>query len=180
MDETLRDARQRYFAESGLAPDGGIDDAWVHIKVGPFPFAYPNSKGRKRLVPFHDLHHVATGYATDLQGEAEVGAWEIGSHMKEPLGVFLGLLVMGFVVVWSPRRCFRAFVRGRHSRNLLGPGAVVPDLDRQVAELRAELGLDQELPPPTLGNRIDFATWASLSVAIVWGPLVPMAWWLAR
>ncbi len=28
-------------------------------------------------IPFNDLHHVATGYGTDVLGEAEIGAWEL-------------------------------------------------------------------------------------------------------
>ena len=40
---------------------------------------FPNTPSRKRAVRYHDLHHALTGYATDLTGEFEISAWEIGS-----------------------------------------------------------------------------------------------------
>ena len=66
---TLREARGRYFAANGLG-EGGYDDKWVRLAVGPLRFAFPNTAGRVRAVRYHDLHHVVTGYATDWTGEA--------------------------------------------------------------------------------------------------------------
>ena len=73
---TVRDARARYFAANGFS-EAAYVDAWVRFKVGPLPVVFPNTRSRKRAVPMHDLHHVATGYGTSLVGEAEIGAWEI-------------------------------------------------------------------------------------------------------
>ncbi len=92
--QTLREGRQAYFAENGLPADGGYQDRWVVIKLGGIPvFAFPNTKDRRRAVPFHDLHHVLTGYGTDLRGEAEIGACDddllerrVG-EMRRELGV---------------------------------------------------------------------------------------------
>jgi hypothetical protein len=63
---TLREARARYFAANGLAADGGYHERWVRAPIGPIPFAFPNTAGRRRVTPAHDLHHVLTAYATDI------------------------------------------------------------------------------------------------------------------
>jgi hypothetical protein len=180
---TLRDARATYLQAEGLPPDGGYADRWVVSWFGPFPFAYPNTAGRKRLAPAHDLHHVATGYATDIAGEAEVGAWELGTGMRDRTGVHLASLVLGFALPRFPGRLFRAFVRGRHSRNLLDRPCDDALLARTVGEIQRELGLDRETPPPTPEDRRLFRFWAARAALIVWGPLVPtaaLAWWWWR
>ena len=181
---SLREARQRYLEENGLPPDGGYDTRWVRAPIGPIPFAFPNSAGRRRVAPAHDLHHVLTGYATDLTGEGEIGAWEIGAGVRDRSALQLELRVLGFALVWAPRRLFRAFVRGRRSRHLLDqPCRDEAFLGRSVASLRAELGLDRGPTPARAADRRAFTGWALLAVAVVWGPLVPLAallwWWLA-
>jgi hypothetical protein len=84
----LRAARARYFEDNAFGPDGGYSKSWVPIQMGPIKVAIPNSAARVRAVKYHDLHHVVTGYTTDLVGEAEIGAWEIGSGCA------------GFVAAW--------------------------------------------------------------------------------
>jgi hypothetical protein len=180
---TLREAADRHLADVGLAADGGESDRWVKLKIGPIPFAYPNTKGRKKLILAHDLHHLLADYRTDLAGEAEMGAWELGSGMEDRTGVRLALRVVGFGLVRHPGRVFRAFVRGRHCRNLVGRPLDAATLDRSVAELRAELGLASPIPPASDADRRAFRRCAAKAVAIVWGPLLPMAgiaWWWPR
>ncbi len=184
-EPSLRDARAAYFAEEGLADDGGYGEEWVRIRVGPFPFRYRNSEGRKRLAPAHDVHHLVTGYATDLPGECEIAAWEIGSGLRDATGLWLSFRVLGFMVFAMPARAYRAFVRGRHSRNLFTLGPTVDDalLDRSVDDLRRELSVPEQAPAGTLGDALAFAGWSAAGVAVVFGPLVPIAallwWWLA-
>jgi hypothetical protein len=179
---TLRDARAAYLAEQGLPADGGYAQRWVVARVGSLPFfAFPNSAGRRRIAPVHDLHHVATGYATSLAGEAEIAAWEIGTGCRDRTGLRLGLRALGFALPRCGLRCFRAFVRGRHSRNLLDVPCDDALLARSVADLRHQLGLDAATPAPTREDRWLFIGWAARAAAIVWGPLIPMAaagWWL--
>ena len=88
-DASLREARARYFEANGFGENGGYDEDWVRFKVGPFPVAFPNTKGRKAAVPCHDLHHVATGFDTDLAGEGEIGAWEIASGCSHVPAAFV-------------------------------------------------------------------------------------------
>lgn len=180
---TLREARQRYLVRNRLPADGGYDVRWVRAPIGPIPFAFPNTAGRRRLAPAHDLHHVLTGYATDLTGEGELGAWEIGAGVRDRSALQLELRVLGFALAFAPRRLFRAFVRGRRSRHLLDqPCRDDTFLGRTVGSLRSEVGLDRASAAPTLADRRAFAGWAVLAAALVWGPLVPLAalllWWL--
>lgn len=82
-----------------------------------------------------------------------------------------------------PRRAFRAFLRGRHCSNLLDRPCDDALLARKVGEVRSELGLDRAVPGARASDRLAFVGWCALAVAIVWGPLVPMAalaWWLWR
>src|SRR5262245_50514331 len=80
---TLRAARDVYFSENGFGADGGYSAAWVDFKLGPLPMPFPNTPGRVRAVQHHDLHHLITGYGTDIRGEMEISAWELGSGCKD-------------------------------------------------------------------------------------------------
>jgi len=61
--------RTRYFRDNAFGDDGGYAKKWVSVQLGPLPLGFPNSAARVRAVKYHDLHHVVTGYATDLVGE---------------------------------------------------------------------------------------------------------------
>lgn len=182
-DSTLLAARARYFADNGFALDGGYADDWVIVKLGPIPFPIPNTASRRAAVPNHDLHHVATGFATDLVGEGEIGAWEIASgcaHVRAAL--VLNLLVMWPVLFMAPGRLFRAFVWGRHTRNLYGERVDAGLLAETVGSLRRRLGLDAPRPAATPADRASFAAWMAAVVApqlaiaaLLFG--LP-AWWL--
>jgi hypothetical protein len=181
-DLSLREAAALHLADAGLEPDGGAESRWVKARLGPIPFAYPNTRGRKRLLLTHDLHHLLAGYSTDLVGEAEMGAWELGSGMRDRTGVRLAIRVFGFALPRHPARLLQAFARGRRCRNLLDHPIDDRLLDRSVADVRGELGLDQAPTPPSQADRRAFRGWAAKALAIVWGPLLPMAalawWWL--
>src|SRR5207237_6988555 len=80
---TVRDARARYFAANGF-DERGYGDRWVRLQAGPIPLFIPNTRSRVRAVRVHDVHHIVTGYATSLAGEAELGAWAIASGWPDP------------------------------------------------------------------------------------------------
>jgi hypothetical protein len=161
---TVRDARASYFESNGFS-DAGYNDDWVHLKVLGIPVAIPNTRSRKRAVPLHDLHHVATGYSTSLIGEAEIGAWEIGGGCTSYWAAWV-LNGLGFTygVVLAPRRIYRAFVRGRHSRTLYHTGWQDELLDVSVGELRERLGLDQPITA-SWRDRVAFVGWIALAFA---------------
>lgn len=155
---TLAAARDEYFRVNGFGPDGGYDAAWVDFKLGPIPMPFPNTPGRRRAVRFHDLHHTLTGYGTDTLGEFEISAWEVGSGCAGFVAAWqlnLGGLAAGALSI--PRRTFRAFVRGRRTRNLYRAAYDEVLLGRRVGELRRELGLDA---PPAPARASDVASFA--------------------
>lgn len=90
----------------------------------------------------HDLHHVATGYRTDLVGEAEIGAWELragcttlAAWLYNGMAVMLGLVL-------GPRRVWRAFRGAKGMRTLYRLGLPYDEvLALSLSELRARLGI---------------------------------------
>jgi hypothetical protein len=142
-DITMREARRRYFEANAFGPNGGYDDPWVDFKLGPLPFPFPNTPARVRAVRYHDLHHLLTGYATDIVGEFEISAWEIGAGCKSFAAAWvlnLGGIAAG--LVRAPRRTFAAFVRGRRHRTVYGEDDLEALLDRTVGDVRARFTPD--------------------------------------
>jgi len=138
----LAAARARYYDANHFGDDGGDALAWVPVKLGPVTVKIPNTDGRRRAVQFHDIHHIVTGYQTDLRGESEIAAWELASGCTNwPAATVLNLagLALG-VIVW-PRLTARAWALGRATKNLYREPDVSAFLDREVEEVRAELGL---------------------------------------
>jgi len=153
---SVRDARAQYFAANGFS-EASYRDAWVRFKIGPFPVAFPNTASRRRAIPLHDLHHVATGYATTLIGEAEIGAWEIGGSCTDHWAAWvLNASAFAYGALLAPRRVYRAFMRGRHSRNLYRLGWQDSLLDLTVGELRDHLALAGNRAPLTWRDRAAF------------------------
>jgi hypothetical protein len=181
---TLREGRQAYFATFGLG-EGGYEDKWVHLKVGPIPFAFPNTESRKKAVRVHDLHHVLTGYRADWIGEFEISAWEVGSSCRDYVAAWV-LNLMGFAagLLVAPGRVFRAFVRGRHTENLYREGYSEALLEETVAGARARMRLDVDIVP-TGADRVSFVAWMGLAwvfslavLALHIGPVVALGGWL--
>lgn len=172
---TLRGARDRYLSEAGLSTDT-YTDSWVDIRLGPVPLRLPSTDSRKQVLPLHDLHHALTGYQADILGEAEIGAWELGSGLgRHTIGYVLDLLTLSWSPLVAPRRVWRAFVRGRHSGNFYRePLPLDPTvLEQDVDEVRRRLRLDGETPKATATDVLAFAGWYLLSLVMgVFGLLV--------
>ncbi len=175
----IRDARAQYFAENGFG-DGGYTATWVKVQAGPLPIYFPNTAARVRAVRFHDLHHVVTGYDTMWTGEAEIGAWEIASGCAHHYAAWqLNLQAMAIGLVIAPRAVYRAFVRGRHTKNLYREEFNDELLSSTVRDLRQRLHLAASIPTPTMRDHLAFTGWAAisvftllLSIAVVLAPLV--------
>lgn len=162
---TLGEARARLFELSCFPPDGGYGDAWVKIRLWRIPLAFPNTEGRRRAVRFHDLHHVLTEYRTDWRGEFEIAAWEIaGGVNRYWVGWLLDLLGFACGLLVFPRYVYRAFMRGRRSRNLYFDEWDEAILARRVGEVRQRLGLDTDQTRPTREDRAAFLLWSSASL----------------
>ena len=168
---SVREGRARYFEAWGLG-EGGYAARWVRLRVFGLPVGFPNSAGRVRAVKLHDLHHVATGYAADWIGEAEIGAWEVGAGCHGHAAAWiLNLLAMQYGFFLAPRRVLRAMARGRRSRTLYRMRELDESLlDRTVGELRRELGLDGEPPEPRVADMLALAAWMAASAALWLGP----------
>lgn len=150
---SVLEARTRYFEENDFGEDGGYAAEWVKIELGPLPVRFPNTAARVRAVARHDLHHVATGYGTDLIGEAEISSWEIGAGCGDFVAAWALNLWAFFVGVFalSPRRVLHAFVRGRRSSTLYVEAGDEIDpslLADSVEALQKRLRLDRSSARP--------------------------------
>jgi hypothetical protein len=179
-DVILRDGLTDYRRANNLPDDGGVRERWAVVRIGPVPVAYPNIAARRVAVPYHDLHHVVTGYATDLRGEAEISAWEIGSGAGRFWFVWLINLSAIVAGLRWPLDVIRAFARGRQCKNLFG-APYEQTVMRPVSEIRGELGLDRR----SRVGAADLALFALLlplgavtSVVVLTAALVTSPWWL--
>lgn len=140
-ETTVAAARDEYFRANGLSL-AAYTDRWVKLKIGPVPFAFPNSAARRAAVKLHDLHHVATGYATTWTGEAEIAAWELAAGCgRYWVAWMLNVGALGVGLVIAPRRTLRAFARGRRSKTLYHRAFGDDLLAMTVGDLRRDLGL---------------------------------------
>jgi hypothetical protein len=167
---TLDVALERYFRLSGITPTN--PEAFIPVRFGPFTMPFPNTESRRKVLPLHDLHHVATEFPTTLQGECEIGAYELaaGCGSSVPAWFYnLGSFSLG--ALYCPRKLVRAFARGRRARSLY----LQPELKnvRTVGELRSALRVQ-----PEAGFRLrDLpALVGLLAVAILYGVTWPAAY----
>lgn len=106
---TVARALEAYLAENGFTL-AEYDSAWTSASFFGLRFAVPNTARHRWAIMLHDLHHVATGYGTDLAGEAEISGWELRRGLGA-LGVYVASIVtlgalMGVVI--APRRALAA------------------------------------------------------------------------
>jgi len=164
--QNIGEELEAYFEKYGLGKDGGLNEDWAKIKVGSFYIPMPNPPSRKRALVFHDIHHLVTGYSGEWQGEAAIGAWEVGSGCNDYYAAWvldLGLMALG---IWIyPKTVFNAFVRGLRSRNLyhyLFTGEEAKKMT--VTELRKQLEIKEPgYENPTLKEKLIFFEWWIIS-----------------
>jgi len=174
-------ARQRYFADNGF--DGSYDERWVKLKAGPIPLAFPNAPGRVRAVRLHDLHHIATGYQTTWTGEGEISAWELASGCAHFMWAwYLNLSGFAIGLAIAPAAAFRAFVRGRHTRNLYHAEGEFREaiLRRSVGDVRHSLGLDRPIPPARIADVLAFAAFTIGSAVVSLTPILALIYSVTR
>jgi hypothetical protein len=173
---TVAEARARFFRDNGFGPGGGYEDGWAEAEFGQLRYRVPNSEARAAALRVHDLHHVATGYPTDWRGEAEISAWELGGRLglSYPYAWITVLFGVFSGIVAHLRPTFRAFVRGRRSKNLYRERFDADWLRLRVADLRRELSVDGAARRPTLGDLLAFGFWGvvALGFGVVAVPFV--------
>ena len=179
-DETLRAARERYWAANGFGDDGGFSKTWEIVKLGPIPIPIRNIDARKIAIRYHDLHHVLTGYQTDFAGETEISAWELSTGCSDKwVGWVLGFQILTLGMI-APRRMLQAWARGRHTQCLYAEEFNDALLDSTVGETRKRLGLDQALPAPALADYFGIGVWTLGSFAVQLAGLLAVLgglWW---
>ena len=141
----VADALQAYLDENGF--DKALyDAAYTPASFLGISFGMPNTTSHRLAIMRHDLHHVATGYGTDLAGEAEISVWELRRGFGD-IGLYVGAIITSGVVLgllaW-PRRTIRAArVPGR--KNLFGKELRYEELlAMTVGELRDLLGVPRD------------------------------------
>lgn len=136
--ESVREGLARYHAANGFDGDA-MSAEMLQMYVFGRRLDMPNPEFQRPLLARHDLHHVLTGYGTDLRGEAEMGAWEIGAGpghwfvwANNVMALFLGVL--------APIRTARAFFRGLRARSLYKDDTPYEQLlEMSIPELRKKL-----------------------------------------
>ena len=143
---SVKQGRDAYLAENGFTVEG-YDDKWTQASFFGLKFKVPNTAAHRRAIMWHDLHHVATAYGTDLPGEAEVSAWELRRGLKG-LDLYVGSIVCGGVIMGlliAPRRTLQAFqaAGAQPGRNLFAYDLSEYEalLALNVASLREKLGV---------------------------------------
>jgi hypothetical protein len=155
-DWTVRRARDAYLAENGFTVEA-YDAKWTDASFFGLRLVVPNTKRHRWAIMLHDIHHVATGYGTNLVGEGEISVWELRRGWRA-LGLYVSSIVLGGAVMGlllSPQRAREAWRAAASTRTLFTElpssdvaasyaGAYDALLDLTVAQLRDRLGVPRE------------------------------------
>jgi hypothetical protein len=150
--ETISDKLITFYQDYNLGEDGGNHLTYVTLEIGPFFKIYiPNWDNRRKAVLRHDIHHLLTGYKSELLGEFEIAAWEIGSGCMNYFAAYLlnsGGLLAGLLIYPIPT--FKAFLLGCRTINLYQLHIEEKTLKNStIDELKKRIGLD---PKPNVNN----------------------------
>ncbi len=140
----------KFYTQYNLGEEGGNFLPYVTIEFTSFFKVFiPNWDSRRKAVLRHDIHHVLTGYRSDIVGEFEIAAWEIASGCWNFFAAYLlnsGGLLAGIIIY--PKPCFKAFVIGCRTTNLYQ--IKLSDIEMKnmsVAELKQKIGLSDNVGP---------------------------------
>jgi hypothetical protein len=145
-DWNVEAGRNAYLDENGFTIEA-YSARYTPASFLGVPINVPNTPKHQWAIKLHDLHHVATGYGTNMVGEAEISAWEAHAGVK-CLGLYVGAIVVSlalFGLLIAPRRTLRAWRAGGKVRSLFGRDDLAYDalLQLSVRELRALLGVPE-------------------------------------
>ncbi len=152
-DETLAEARRRFFADIGFAPDGGYDDAWADAKFGPLPYTVPNPRMRAEALRFHDLRRELRGAAVRTPTSADALTFLGWSALATALAVIFALGSPLLVLAALVRRWTHAGLLARRRRvqrpQRRGPRVAV----LESVWLLPALGLTRSVPESSRSHR---------------------------
>lgn len=163
----IEEALQLFFLQYNIAPDGGVNDKWIKLKLGKLNIPFPNLEGRKKAILIHDTHHILTGYQPVWKGEAALGAWEVSSGCGKYLTAWIldmGIFALGLFLF--PKTIFNAFIRGRGVKNFFaGNYSQQQRMQLTVGEARHLLKLNKQVQHiPT--HVFEFVLWWMFSFVI--------------
>jgi hypothetical protein len=139
VDESVGQAVDDYMTENGFTI-AEYSAKTVTLYAGPLSFRVPNPKARQEAVPLHDIHHVVTGFGTDVIGEGEQGIWELRAGCPAPIAIFLNGLAAAGGFLLSPKRIVRAFLSAKGASTLYASSISEESAKRMtVRELRRRL-----------------------------------------
>jgi hypothetical protein len=148
---------------------------WGKIKVGPIYIPILNIPARKKALVFHDIHHIVTGYSGDWEGEVSISAWEISSGCGKywaAWGLDLGAMAIGIFIY--PKSVFKAFLRGRRTKNLYhNTISHEAALGMRISELQDKLLLSSYVEAtPTLQEKLAFLIYTKLAFLTIAIPFI--------
>lgn len=85
----IMEALAEFYHINDYGEDGGASARWIRVKLKPLPLSFyiPNFGARQRALRLHDIHHLATGYETNLpatprlqRGRSGEGSRHTGPH----------------------------------------------------------------------------------------------------
>ncbi len=170
---TLLEARDLAYKLNGFPADGGVSkNRWSPIAFGGFKVYLPNFRWRRKAIPFHDLHHILTGYEFSPEGEFQMAAWEFAAGRYPSIYATLFCIpLVGMGAFLIPKKQFTAFVRGRRSRTLYHEYDYDETLRRLVGEMRSEILPESDYKP----SLIDIYEYTKLVCLSVCAALLPLA-----
>ncbi|MGQ0648423.1 MAG: hypothetical protein ACT4P7_12720 [Gemmatimonadaceae bacterium] len=169
---TIGEALARHYMAHGLAPNGGEDNPWFDVQIGPLRIPLPNPPARRRAVFFHDVNHVLTGYNTRFaDGEMAIAGFEVGAGCGRALiAWFINLVLMAVGLVLRPRTTYRAFIRGGRSASIYERreqrGTM---LAMSVGDMRKLVAVAPPFPAVAANARetARFVAWSSVALVLV-------------
>lgn len=158
-----------YYQQSPFGSDGGASKNVAYVYAGPYLIKIPNTPLRKKLVIFHDFHHLVTDYNNSRIGEGEVSAWELGTGvLNTPVGLFFSLAGFATGLTVSFRRMYEAYLRGRASRNLYRLN--IDDLlSKEFSDVRSYAFPANNGPTPqnaSLSDKLSFLIYAAIAAGM--------------
>lgn len=145
MNLKVSDQLENFYQTYNLGDEGGNHLSYVTLEVfGFFNIYIPNWDYRRKAVLRHDIHHLLTGYKSELLGEFEIAAWEIASGCMNYIAAYLlnsgGLLAGMFIY---PRPTFKALLKGCRRTNLYQLNIDDKTLKNStIEELKTMIGLE--------------------------------------
>jgi hypothetical protein len=164
---TVGEALRQYYSSAGLPPDGGADDEWFSIHIGPLAFRLPNPPARRRAVFFHDTNHLLTGYDTVFSnGEMLIAGYELGSGCGHYWFAWLiNFMMFGLGLLLRPRKIYHAFLRGRRCLSLYERTESPRVLSEiPLAVLRVQMGINAQPAARRVSDSFAFSLWALAAI----------------